>query len=81
MSRYYSDPARESDTYALPDVEVFYAAEGELGPVNADDDEPRSPGWYYWYCFPGCLPEGDHWGPYDTEEAAVEAMREESEAY
>jgi hypothetical protein len=25
-----------------------------------------SPGWYWWECYPGCLPEGDAFGPFPT---------------
>lgn len=35
-------------------------------------------GWFYWYCFPGCLPEGGPVGPFATCDAAVEACREEA---
>lgn len=32
-------------------------------------------GFYYWTCFPGCLPEGDAIGPFKTEdEAARDAL-------
>lgn len=70
MSRYYSDPSRESETYALPDVEVFYAAAGEL--QWEDQQEPSEAGWYWWTCMPGCMPDSDPFGPFETEEAAVE---------
>ena len=33
-------------------------------------------GWYYQSCFPGCLPDGDAFGPYDTEEDAFAAAEE-----
>ena len=29
-------------------------------------------GWYWWSCFPGCLPNGDPSGPYATEQAAID---------
>ena len=32
--------------------------------------------WYYWYCFPGCLPDSDPIGPFDTEEEAIEDARD-----
>jgi len=35
-------------------------------------------GWYFWFCFPGCLPDSDAFGPYSTEEEAVSSMREMS---
>ncbi len=79
MSQYYSDPSCEDDTHALPDVEVFYADEGEL--TWEGQEEPSEAGWYYWYCFPGCLPDGEAEGPYATEAEAVAAMREDAEEY
>lgn len=27
-------------------------------------------GFYWWTCFPGCLPDGDAIGPFDTAEEA-----------
>ena len=77
MSQYYSDPSREDYPYALPDVEVFYAAEGELQRCDCCDDEPSGEGWYWWTCFPGCLPDGAPEGPFATKAEAVRAMRDE----
>jgi hypothetical protein len=68
MSRHYSDPSRETDDYALPNVEVFYARQGEL---TSEDGEDLDKGWYYWYCFPGCLPDSEPCGPYATEAEAL----------
>ena len=33
-----------------------------------------TPGFYYWFCFPGCLPEGDGMpiGPFASEKEAFE---------
>jgi hypothetical protein len=67
----YSDPTRADDPHALPDVEVFYAEEGDLG-VHSEDIEPSTPGWYWWTCFPGCLPDGDPVGPFATEQEALD---------
>ena len=69
----YFDPEREHDPYALPDCEVFYAAAGEL---QDDDGEPLDAGWYWWACFPGCLPDGPPSGPFETEAAALEDARD-----
>ena len=35
-------------------------------------------GWYWWACFPGCLPDGDGEpsGPFATEDDALEDARE-----
>lgn len=27
--------------------------------------------WFWWPCFPGCLPDGDKSGPFKTEEEAI----------
>ena len=50
--------------------EVFHAKEYADGGLEAD-------GWYWWACFPGCMPDSDPSGPYDTaEDAYVDAMME-----
>lgn len=33
---------------------------------NREDNEALGAGWFYWCCFPGCLPEGDPIGPFMT---------------
>jgi hypothetical protein len=35
-----------------------------------DNKKYYAPGWYYWCCFPGCLPEGDPIGPFRSYEEA-----------
>jgi len=30
-----------------------------------------APGFYWWACFPGCLPDGDPCGPFFTEAEAI----------
>jgi hypothetical protein len=30
-----------------------------------------SKGWYWWPCFPGCLPDGEANGPFGTEAEAI----------
>lgn len=44
------------------------------------EEEGIQGGWFYWYCFPGCLPDSDPFGPYDTWQAAKTAMREEAQS-
>jgi hypothetical protein len=34
-------------------------------------------GWYYWYCFPGCMPDSNPFGPYPTEAEALHAAQHE----
>jgi hypothetical protein len=79
MAQAYSDPSREADPHALPDVEVFYVSDQLKGDdtlaSHAAGVEPSwcefDNGWYYWFCFPGCLPDGDPVGPFDTEAQAL----------
>ena len=33
-------------------------------------------GWYVWSCLPGCLPDSDPFGPYDTEADALADAQE-----
>lgn len=41
------------------------------GDCWADEDgNPMPAGWYWWACFPGCMPDSDPHGPFDTEEDA-----------
>ena len=40
-------------------------------PRNYDSEgNPVKPGWYWWACFPGCLPDGDAMGPFATPKDA-----------
>ena len=60
MGRYYHDERRAHEPHYAPSLETFYKT-----------DE----GWYYWFCMPGCLPDGDEMGPFETEEEALEHAR------
>lgn len=126
----YTDPRRESDPYALPDVEVFEVwtdangkqhngwnvceEEGYEFPMSKLDNvdghwyivthetfsethphapdcakciaegkipetgyEPCSDGWYYQFGSPGYIPSSDPYGPYETEQAALDAARDD----
>ena len=74
----YSDPSRENEPHALPDVEVFYADRGDWWTDDNGervDAQPCGAGWYWWSCFPGCMPDSDPSGPFATEaEALAEAQ-------
>ena len=92
MSQHYSDETRAEDPYTLPDVEVFYMDQPTCDHCGRENKAARetcrfcgailpefAPGWYFWYCLPGCLPDSEPDGPYPTEEAALEAVREQNE--
>jgi len=86
----YSDPKRENDPHALPDIEVFFVSlndclraqngEGWLTDALADDREPADLVGYFWQsCFPGCLPDGEPMGPFGTEAEALTDAQENSD--
>lgn len=90
MSQAYSNPDREQDPHALPDIELWQsyhinctecdrtiATDEPTGPYCCPECElinstPRTKsGWFYWYCFPGCLPDSDPVGPFKTKAEAL----------
>jgi hypothetical protein len=42
------------------------------------EEEGIEGGWFYWYCFPGCLPDSEASGPYKSHGEALAAAREEA---
>ena len=71
----YSDKSRESEPTALPDVEVFAVSQMEVNYNlqnldHADEYTITESGWYYWFCFPGCMPDSEAIGPFATEQEA-----------
>lgn len=83
MSMIYSDPTRETEPAALPNVEVWEHVHGRVNGKRVraceephcsgddGDEECRGDGWYWWTCFPGCLPDSEPNGPFETEAEAV----------
>lgn len=64
----YSPPSRANEPNQLPNVEVFY--EGKNCETGA--------GYYWWPCFPGCMPDGEAIGPFNSyQEALKDAEGEE----
>ena len=98
MTQIYSNPKRESEPFALPDVEVFYQSYiicncGDMDFQRGTDDpcsNCNSPlndtdtigvGFFYWYCLPGCLPDGDPVGPFESEQAAIDDAQADAWQY
>ena len=73
----YSDPRRESDPHALPDLEVFEVTERDFR--RGDYPESAGPGYYWQACSPGCLPDSDPIGPFATKAEALADARAEEE--
>ncbi len=38
---------------------------------HATDNDDLEAGWYWWACFPGCLPDGEPSGPFNSEREAI----------
>jgi hypothetical protein len=72
MSQFYTDPSRETDEHALPDAEVFFST-GTTPDATWTWGLDR--GFYWWPCFPGCLPGGEPVGPFETKDEAVRDAR------
>jgi hypothetical protein len=85
----HRDPKRESEPTALPDIEVWHhqtfegddpmecpRQTGEYLSDHPDNHGPDCDGWYYWFCFPGCMPDSEPSGPFETAEEALADARE-----
>ena len=75
MTQVYSDPSRADEPHALPNMEVFEIKEDSF--AIGWKGKLWVKGWYYYACFPGCLPDGPASGPYDTEDDAKVACMDE----
>lgn len=70
----FSDPSRRNTPQALPDIEIFHV---DIGTSIIDDDagRPLDPGYYWWVCLPGCLPDSRPFGPFPSaHEAEADAV-------
>ena len=45
------------------------------------EDEGLQGGWAWAYCLPGCLPDSDFNGPFESEEEAIKNAEKEQENY
>ena len=41
-----------------------------------EDTTSEDRGWYWHACFPGCLPDSDPMGPFETEQEAIDDAQE-----
>src|SRR5438445_7969082 len=107
MTQAYSNPDRESDPHALPDLEIFQMTAQECAERDEDlvneymkrrefrlagissrdrehmldaivEEKGITGGWFYWYCFPGCMPDSEPVGPYASHDEAKTAAQEDA---
>ena len=58
--------------------EVFYRTAAAIAQDDwrDGDGDLMGEGWYWWACFPGCMPDGDACGPFATEREAYDDAQE-----
>ncbi len=49
----------------------------EAAGIPGGDGAAIRSGWYWWVCFPGCLPDGEPMGPFSTSYRAYADARDE----
>ena len=74
--QFYTQSEREGSVGALPDGEVFYMSAEDIAEVDPLMEVFSKPGWYWWACFPGCLPDSDPVGPFESRHEAVDDARD-----
>lgn len=62
-----------SQAYSNPNVEIWEEDGTQQGYY---DEETLEPGFYWWHCFPGCLPDSDPQGPYPSYAEALAGAQE-----
>lgn len=53
---------KDEDGNEFGSFETFY---------KEQNDGEGKRGWYWWACFPGCLPDGEPTGPFKSEDEAI----------
>jgi hypothetical protein len=55
-------------------IEVFYRSRGEnrRDGWTDSDGQPLGAGWFWWSCFPSCIPDSDPIGPFGSEREAID---------
>jgi len=66
MTQHYLEEDRADDPHYLPSIETWW---------HEGDDE-MSEGFYWQSCMPGCLPDGEPSGPFETEQEALDDARD-----
>ena len=75
MMQEYSRKDREGELFSLPDLEVFHIPDDRQF-ATQEGDEFES-GWYWWRCLPGCLPDSEPMGPFETPQEALRNARKD----
>ena len=59
--------------------EVYFVSKELMWEMSKVEDEPTytASGWYWRSCWPGCLPDSDPVGPFNSELAAINDAQKE----
>ena len=71
---------KSEEGYEYGSFEVFYLTKKDIRAREWGEESGQipDPGWYWWACFPGCMPDGDPMGPFATEAEAIADAQEEA---
>ena len=75
MAYYYMNEAEAASKWALPTLWVEHFSPREHAEMDPECEDPTG-GYFYSCCIPGCLPDSEWYGPFDTEQEAVSDARE-----
>lgn len=84
---FYSREEDAKDPHKLTDCEAFYISEEEAGKREYiatrdgyEDEALTEPGWYWWSCSPGCIPDSPEtcYGPFNKMAEAIADAREQA---
>lgn len=56
-------------------AKAAYAARAIAAGADPESVGPDQSGFYWWPCWPGCVPDGFWTGPFDSVEAAIDNAR------
>lgn len=72
--RFQGEEYHEHGSGDYGSFEVFWEA-ADIVVTNAEGEVVK-PGWYWWACFPGCMPDGEAIGPFATSQEAYNNAQE-----
>ena len=59
------------EVFFLSPMEAAYNIKVKIAKDNTWEFTPFESGWYWWSCSPGCLPDSEPVGPFDSESEAL----------
>ena len=66
-------------TFEIPESHIeegIYCPSCESAGAEVVETDPPRFAWWFWFCLPGCMPDGGVQGPFETEEEALDEARE-----